>query len=159
VKITTGKTQLWSTWYWCVNFKLEEDEYDNDPAWAMYLSSRRMVVPGVLMGVSILSGAGWLNQSTPPAGGRPVTIRATVMPLRKDGSHSTKTEIYDFDHNDTERFARLPKAVQDAYRTFCDRRDDVLLREKLLNEEENRRRIALSDWWHDLFVSEQETTS
>lgn len=159
MRITAGKTQLWSNWYWCANFRLDEDEYDSDPAWAMYLKSRHMVVPGVLLGVQIIAGMSALTLSQ-RVSGRPVTIRANVMPLKKDGSFSVASEYIDFDHNDDEkRFARLPDAVKTAYWTFCEQQEEVLRREQLLNEEENRRRKALAEWWKSLFVLESEEAS
>ena len=153
MKVSTGKTRLWSNAYWCVKFELDEKEYDQDPAWAMYLTSRRQVVPGVLIGVTLISTA-TSPSDIPRFDERLVTIRATVMPLRKDGSFSVSSEIVDFDHTETERFDRLPEPVRAAYQTFLGHRADVLHREKLLNDETRRREEALKEWWRNLFVED-----
>lgn len=153
MKISTGKTMRWNTAYWYVKFELDEKEYDHDRAWAMYLTSRRQVVPGVLIGVTLISTAA-VPGDVPRLDERLVEIRATVMPLRKDGSFSVSSEVVDFDHTDTERFDRLPEPVQAAWRVFCARQDEVLHREESLNNETRRREDALKEWWRNLFVED-----
>lgn len=150
MKVYPTKRQLWGTSYWCVVFEFNEDEYDHDPAWAMHLSGRGLV-GGVLLGVTILSDRPTFDSTRSPAG-RTITLRATVMPLKKDGSFSVKTEIVDFDATD-KRFARLPDRVKDTYKIFSESVDDVLRREQEIDEEERRLRDSLMGDWKNLFIS------
>lgn len=154
MKVSPGKTNLWNTKYWCVWFTFDEDEYDDNPAWAMHLKGRGLVA-GVLTGAQILSDKATIG-SSPRLDGRTVTIRATVNPLKKDGSFAVRTEIIDFDHTNTKRFARLPERVQDAYRIFCQSLDDVLRREAEIDEEERRLRQGLMSHWESLFTDVRE---
>jgi hypothetical protein len=156
MKVSTGKVNLWMQYYWSVTFTLDEAEYDDDPVWALYLKSRSGVVPGVLIGVQLIE-----RRPTPAITSEDelrVTIRATVMPLRKDGSFSVKSETIDFDDRSTERFARLPAQVRAAYRVFCARRDELRHREDVVNEETLRLQQALYQWWQGLFALEQEAS-
>src|SRR4051812_41201018 len=76
VKVSPGKTNLWNPKYWSVLSAFDEDEYDDNPAWAINLKGRGLVA-GVLTGARILSEKATID-SSPRLDGRTVTIRATV---------------------------------------------------------------------------------